>query len=132
MRMEPADGRRMGGQFAGNAAAGIVPAKVRAPRVRWLARERLDQLVPGLWQHRLTLVVAPAGSGKTTLLSAWAGLADAPAAWYRAESVDGSERSLVAHLAAAFGRSSGFEPGWRTVDEAAATLTRDPRTACFS
>ena len=65
-------------------------------------RERLDQLVPLLWQHRLALVVAPAGSGKTTLLAAWAGLADAPAAWYRAESVDGSERSLAAHLGAAF------------------------------
>ena len=123
MRMEPADGRRMGGQLAGSAAAGIVPAKVRAPRVRWLARERLDQLVPRLWQHRLTLVVAPAGSGKTTLLAAWAGLVDAPVAWYRAESVDGSERSLAAHLAAAFAAVvPGFEPGWRTVDEAAATL----------
>ena len=89
-----AGGRDAGraGQATGIAAAGIVPAKVRAPRVRWLARERLDQLVPQLWQHRLTLVVAPAGSGKTTLLAAWAGLADAPAAWYRAESVDGSER----------------------------------------
>jgi len=90
MRMKPADARRSGGSSTGAAATGIVPAKVRAPRVRWLARERLDQLVPRLWQHRLTLVVAPAGSGKTTLLAAWAGLVDAPAAWYRAESVDGS------------------------------------------
>ena len=127
MRMEPADGRRMGGQLTGSAAAGIVPAKVRAPRVRWLARERLDQLVPRLWQHRLTLVVAPAGSGKTTLLAAWAGLVDAPAAWYRAESVDGSERSLAAHLAAAFAAVvPGLEPAWRTVDEAAAALDARP------
>jgi DNA-binding SARP family transcriptional activator len=123
MRMQPADGRRMGGQLTGSVAAGIVPAKVRAPRVRWLARERLDQLVPRLWQHRLTLVVAPAGSGKTTLLAAWAGLVDAPVAWYRAESVDGSERSLAAHLAAAFAAVvPGLEPAWRSVDEAAAAL----------
>ncbi len=124
MRREPADTRR-GGPTTGGAAAGIIPAKVRAPRVRWLARERLDQLVPRLWQHRLTLVVAPAGSGKTTLLAAWAGLADAPAAWYRAESVDGSERSLVAHLAAAFAAvMPDVEPAWRSVDEAAAALDR--------
>ncbi len=127
MRMEPADARRSGGSSTGGAAAGIVPAKVRAPRVRWLARERLDQLVPRLWQHRLTLVVAPAGSGKTTLLAAWAGLVDAPAAWYRAESVDGSERSLAAHLAAAFATVlPDLEATWQTVDEAAAALDARP------
>jgi ATP/maltotriose-dependent transcriptional regulator MalT len=127
MRNMPADARRTGGSTTGAAAAGIVPAKVRAPRVRWLARERLDQLVPRLWQHRLTLVVAPAGSGKTTLLAAWAGLADVPAAWYRAESVDGSERSLAAHLAAAFAAvMPDSEPAWRSVDEAAAALDARP------
>lgn len=129
MHSEPADARRTGGPATGSAATGIVPAKVRAPRVRWLPRERLDQLVPQLWQHRLTLVVAPAGSGKTTLLAAWAGLADAPAAWYRAESVDGSERSLAAHLAAAFAAvMPSLEPTWRSVDEAAAALDARPET----
>ena len=103
MATRPAGGRRTADQATGIAREGVIPAKVRAPRVRWLARERLDQLVPQLWQHRLTLVVAPAGSGKTTLLAAWAGLSDAPAAWYRAESVDGSDAALAAHLAAAFG-----------------------------
>jgi len=127
MWTRPADERRTGEPTTGPTAAGIVPAKVRAPRLRWLARERLDQLVPRLWQHRLTLVVAPAGSGKTTLLSAWSGLADAPVAWYRAESVDGSERSLVAHLAAAFAAViPGGEPAWRSVDEAAAALDARP------
>ncbi len=127
MRMEPASARRGGGPARSGAGAGIVPAKVRAPRVRWLARERLDQLVPRLWQHRLTLVVAPAGSGKTTLLAAWAGLVDAPAAWYRAESVDGSERSLAAHLAAAFAAVlPDLGPSWVTVEEAAAALDRRP------
>jgi DNA-binding SARP family transcriptional activator len=103
--------------------ASVVPAKVRAPRVRWLPRERLDQLVPQLWQHRLTLVVAPAGSGKTTLLAAWAGLADAPAAWYRAESVDGSEVAFATYLQAAFAAVlPDLGPGWRSVEEAAAAL----------
>jgi len=127
MRIEPTDARRIGGPTTGGAGSGIVPAKVRAPRVRWLPRERLDQLVPRLWQHRLTLVVAPAGSGKTTLLAAWAGLVDAPAAWYRAESVDGSERSMVAHLAAAFATVvPDLEPAWRSVEEAAAALDARP------
>jgi len=127
MRSEPAPGRRTGGPGTGRVAAGIIPAKIRAPRVRWLARERLDQLVPRLWQHRLTLVVAPAGSGKTTLLAAWAGLADAPAAWYRAESVDGSEESLVAHLGAAFAAVvPDLEPAWRSVDQAALVLDERP------
>ncbi len=126
MRMQPADARRIGGLPAAT-SPGVVPAKVRAPRLRWLARERLDQLAPRLWQHRLTLVVAPAGSGKTTLLAAWAGLANAPAAWYRADSVDGSERSLAAHLAAAFAAVvPDLAPAWRTVDEAAAALDARP------
>ncbi len=119
----PVEGRRTADRTRGTAADGVIPAKVRAPRVRWLARERLDQLVPQLWQHRLTLVVAPAGSGKTTLLAAWAGLSDAPVAWYRAESVDGSHGRLAAHLAAAFGAVlPGLTGGWRTVDQAAAEL----------
>ena len=106
---------------------GIVPAKVRAPRVRWLPRERLDQLLPQLWIHRLALVVAPAGSGKTTLLAGWAAASDGPAAWYRAESVDGSEAALVAHLQAAFGAVLPDLVGnWRSVDEAAAALDARP------
>jgi DNA-binding SARP family transcriptional activator len=121
------EGRRTDDGARSIAATGVIPARVRAPRVRWLPRERLDQIVPHLWQHRLTLVVAPAGSGKTTLLAAWAGLSDTPVAWYRAESVDGSESALVAHLAAAFGAvlpdPSG---GWETVEQAAGELDARP------
>ena len=126
MATEPAKPRRTGERAATGAAA-VVPAKVRAPRVRWQPRERLDQLAPGLWQHRLTLVVAPAGSGKTTLLAAWAGASDAPAAWYRAESVDGSEAALVAHLEAAFDAVlPGLLGSWGTVDDAVAELDGRP------
>jgi len=100
---------------------------VRAPRVRWLPRERLDQIALRLWQHRLTLVVAPAGSGKTTLLAGWAAGSDVPAAWYRAESVDGSVGALLAHLAAAFAVSlPGLRGGWRSVEEAVTELDARP------
>ncbi len=123
----PAEGSRKGDGDAGIAPDRVIPAKVRVPRVRWLARERLDQLVPQLWQHRLTLVVAPAGSGKTTLLTAWADLSDAPVAWYRAESVDGSDAALAAHLGAAFGAAlPGLAGGWRTVEQGAAELDTRP------
>ncbi len=127
MGTRPAEGRRTGDRGTGIAAPGVMQAKVRAPRVRGVARERLDQLGPQLWLHRLTLVVAPAGSGKTTLLAAWAGLGVAPVAWYRAESVDGSPAALAAHLAAAFREAlPGLAGGWRTVEEAAAELNTRP------
>jgi len=132
MGMGPAGVRRADEQAGGDETAAVVPAKVRAPRVRWLSRERLDQLVPQLWQQRLALVVAPAGSGKTTLLTAWAGIADCPAAWYRAESVDGSEHALVAHLEAAFAAVlPDIAGGWRTVDQAVAELDARPEPHLF-
>ncbi len=113
--------RHAGGN--GQAGAGVVPAKVRAPRVRCLPRERLDKLLPQLWLNRLGLVVAPAGSGKTTLLASWAAISDHPVAWYRAESTDGSEAALVACLEAAFAVAIGGLPrGWTNVEDAAAAL----------
>ena len=127
MGTRPADEGRTAGEAMGIAREGVIPAKVRAPRLRGLPRERLDQLVPQLWQHRLALVVAPAGSGKTTLLAAWAGLSDTPVAWYRAESVDGAEAALAAHLAAAFRVAlPDLTGGWRTVEQAAAELETRP------
>lgn len=123
----PAGMRRTSGRDGNDGTIAIAPAKVRAPRVRWLARERLDQLVPQLWTQRLALVVAPAGSGKTTLLAAWAGVAGGPVAWYRAESTDGSEPVLLAHLEAALAAVlPDLAGGWSTVDHAVAEL--DTRT----
>src|SRR2546427_5520992 len=50
----------------------VLAAKLRAPRSDALPRDRLDQLLGGLWRRRLALVVAPAGSGKSTLLAHFA------------------------------------------------------------
>src|SRR5664280_31924 len=108
MGMGPRSERRP--PATGHTSGAVVPAKVRAPRVRWLPRERLDKLLPQLWTHRLALVVAPAGSGKTTLLAGWAAMADHPVAWYRAESTDGSEAGLVACLEAAFASAVAAQP----------------------
>ena len=127
MDREPRAGR--GGAGQGPLGGGVVPAKVRVPRVRWLPRERLDKLLPQLWLYRLGLVVAPAGSGKTTLLAGWAAIADHPVAWYRAESTDGSETALVGYLEAAFAAAtSGLPRGWKTVEDAAAAIESLPAT----
>jgi DNA-binding SARP family transcriptional activator len=123
--------RQSDGHPAGHGHAGgaVVPAKVRAPRVRWLPRERLDKLLPQLWTHRLGLVVAPAGSGKTTLLAGWAASSDHPVAWYRAESTDGTEAALVACLEAAFATAVASLPrGWRSIEDGAAALEATLRT----
>ncbi len=121
MGMGPQSKRPAAGN--GHAGGAVVPAKVRAPRVRWLPRERLDKLLPQLWAHRLALVVAPAGSGKTTLLAGWAAMSDQPVAWYRAESTDGSEAELVACLEAAFAPAIVDLPrGWTSVEDAVAAL----------
>ena len=103
----------------GATPAGVVPAKVRMPRVDALRRERLDRVLAQLWERRIGLVVAPAGWGKTSLLSQFAGGADLPTAWYRADHWDGPEQSFLSHLSAALAPVLG-EAGtdWRSVDEA--------------
>jgi DNA-binding SARP family transcriptional activator len=101
----------------------VVPAKVRVPATDALPRERLEGRLAELWSHRLGLVVAPAGSGKTTLLARFAASAGVPVAWYRAESWDRDEVSLVRHLHAALGRAMpGLTNGWQRVEDAAEAL----------
>lgn len=95
------------------------------PRVKALLRERLDERLARLWDHRLGLVIAPAGSGKTTLLGQFAARADGPVAWYRPESGDGSAESLLVHLRHAYGSVLGaFDAPWPTAAAAAEALDR--------
>lgn len=96
----------------------VLGAKVRVPRVKALARERLDEVLGGIWDHRLTLVVAPAGSGKTTLLAQFATATAVPVAWYRAEPADASAEAAVAHLERTLVSALGVPGGWKTVDDA--------------
>jgi DNA-binding SARP family transcriptional activator len=102
----------------------VVPAKTRPPRLASLRRERLDELLDGLWSHRICLVVAPAGSGKTTLLDAFAARMACPVAWYRAESWDNSLAALLRHLEVTLTAALGELPGrpWRSVEDVAAVL----------
>src|SRR5215472_18830182 len=116
-------GLESGGALPAPAGEDIVAAKLRAPRSEALPRERLDELLRGLWSRRLGLVVAPAGSGKTTLLARFAATAGVPVAWYRPESWDGPLRVFLGYLEAALRGALGDLPaGWRTVEDAARSL----------
>jgi ATP/maltotriose-dependent transcriptional regulator MalT/DNA-binding SARP family transcriptional activator len=71
-------------------------SKRLVPRVpaATLPRLRLQQLLTGVLERRLTSVVAGTGFGKSTLLAAWA--ADRAVAWYTADRSDTDAR-LFAH-----------------------------------
>src|SRR5439155_24319316 len=104
-------------------ASAVLAAKLRAPRAEALPRERLDELLSGLWHRRLALVVAPAGSGKTTLLAHFAAGGGVPVAWYRPETWDGEEEVFLGYLEAGLRAALGDLPrGWRTVEDASRAL----------
>ena len=102
-------------------------AKVRVPPAAALPRERLHAALERTWDRRLCVVVAPAGSGKTTLLADFAARSGVPTAWYRAESWDADEASMVRHLEAAVRSALPDVPGpWATVEDAATALESRP------
>src|SRR6185312_2356039 len=105
----------------------VVGAKVRVPPSTALPRERLQALLDAIWTRRLGIVIAPAGSGKTTLLAEFAAGSGVPVAWYRAESWDADEASMVRHLEAALRPAlPGVSGGWATVQDAATALEASP------
>lgn len=93
------------------------------PPAAALQRDRLHAVLDGVWSRRLAVVVAPAGSGKTTLLAGFASSAACPVAWYRAETWDGDERTLLRHVEAAITAAiPGVAGGWSAIESAAAAL----------
>lgn len=106
----------------GTEGRSVLGAKVRIPRIKGMARERLDELLAGIWDHRIGLVVAPAGSGKTTLLAQFARSTGVPVAWYRAEPADSSAAAALAHLERGLVGALGLAGGWRDIDDAIEAL----------
>lgn len=101
----------------------VVVAKVRPPPSASLKRERLQSMLEAVWDHRLGIVIAPAGSGKTTLLAGFAATSAVPVCWYRAESWDADEPSVIRHLEAALSPAlPGMRREWRSIEDAAAAL----------
>lgn len=72
------------------------------------SRQRVDSLIDQLWNHRLTLVVAPAGSGKTTALSHFIARADHVASC-SADALELSPDGCLAQIARLLGEVIGAE-----------------------
>ena len=105
------------------AAHVVITSKVQPPSAPALPRERIAAQLGALWTQRLGLIVAPAGYGKTTAMTAFAASAGVPVAWYRVESWDADEASLLLHLETALSRAVPDLAGpWTTVAGAAASL----------
>lgn len=112
-------------------APGIVPAKIRPPRVVGMRRLRLEEtLADGAWERTLGLIAAPAGAGKTTLLAQFAAQLGVPAAWYRVEESDGDAALALAYLEATLREAipglAGPPGTWATVEEAVLALEGCP------
>jgi DNA-binding SARP family transcriptional activator len=101
----------------------VVSSKVQPPSAPALARERIAAQLGELWTQRLGLIVAPAGYGKTTAMATLAASAGVPVAWYRAESWDADEASLLLHLETALRRAAPALAGpWGSLADAAAAV----------
>lgn len=111
-------GRLLRAEPMGTESKSVLGAKVRVPRIKAMTRERLDETLGAIWEHRLGLVVAPAGSGKTTLLAQFAQASGVPVAWYRAEPEDASAAAAIAHLERGLVSSLGLAGGWGDIDDA--------------
>lgn len=95
-----------------------------AARVRALPLARLDALLAQAWEHRLTLIVAPAGSGKSTLLDRFVADAPGPVAWYRADAWDRDPVRMLRRLEAALRAAVPALPtGWETMHDALDALS---------
>ena len=121
----PDTARAPGGSTAAPAAGGPpVPAgRLRIPRSRALPIARLDAMLDTVWDHRLTLVIAPAGAGKSTLLARFASAAPGPVAWYRADGWDRDPVRMLRHMEQALHAAvPGIRGGWETVEDAVTAL----------
>ncbi len=81
-------------------------------------------LLAQAWEHRLTLIVAPAGSGKSTLLDRFVADAPGPVAWYRADAWDRDPVRMLRRLEAALRAAVPALPtGWETMHDALDALS---------
>ncbi len=72
---------------------------VPPPRLNRVSRPRLFKWLDEGWNHKLTLVSAPAGFGKTTLLSEWIQSVQSPVAWLSLDKNDNNLFRFLTYLA---------------------------------
>jgi DNA-binding SARP family transcriptional activator len=107
--------------------APIVNARLRIPKVKAIRRQRVDDLLDHAWQHRLTMVLAPAGSGKTTAIAELAMRAAHTVGWLAATGCDGSSANFVKYINNAMhAADERIEVGATTVDDVARSLEPFP------
>jgi DNA-binding SARP family transcriptional activator len=122
VRDEPSATGRMDHRVVRGRGTGVTVSSSPA-RPRALPLARLDALLDQAWQHRLTLIVAPAGSGKSTLLSRFVDAAPGPVAWYRADAWDRDPVRMLRRLEAALRVAAPTLPaGWETMQDALEAL----------
>lgn len=106
----------------------VARSRLRPPRVKAVPRPRVDDLVDQAWNHRVTLLLAPAGSGKTTAMAAFADRYSGSVAWITCSGLDGSAAGLICAVNAALHEMSVDVPlGWTAVGDAVEWLMRGPR-----
>ncbi len=76
-------------------------SRLGVPRIKAISRVRVNDILDQIWNHHVTVLLAPAGSGKTTALADFAGRSARPVAWITCSGIDDSSDGFVAHLDAA-------------------------------
>lgn len=86
----------------------IIPTKLSRPPLRSgiVSRQRLNQLLTGSLQRKLTLVSAPAGFGKTTLTLSWLTQINQPVSWISLDPQDSNPARFFTYLAAAISQTN--------------------------
>lgn len=95
----------------------IQRAKLQPPKIGadLLVRPRIDATLDRTFDHRLTLIAAPAGYGKTTAVRQWQGIRGVDLRWMTIDTDDADPERFVRHIVAALNANDGLI-GRNTID----------------
>jgi len=98
---------------------------VPSPQSHIVARPRLFECLDLVFDHRLTLISAPAGYGKTALLADWINQKKMPAAWLTLDEGDNDIVYFMKYLAASLQKIN------RNIGRAAVSMLSSPQAPDF-
>ncbi len=117
------------------------PSRLRPPRVKAVARARVDRLMDQVWDHRVTLLLAPAGSGKTTAMAEFALRHRDSVGWLTCNGLNGSAATFTAAIDEALHQINPSQPqersdetdplGWLRSAESPVALAIDDEHTLF-